>query len=77
MKVSHGSESGSNYSIIAPPFSSCPDSEAESGGARNFVEKSNLREDPIPPLPYALISLPESESESENETVRARQNPLN
>ena len=28
-------------------------------GARNLVEKSNLREDPIPPLPVALISLPE------------------
>ena len=29
------------------------------GGARNFVEKGNLREDPILPLPFTLISLPE------------------
>ena len=41
--------------IIAPR--SPADSKAESGGARNFVKKSNLREDPIPPLPFCWMSL--------------------
>ena len=32
------------------------------GGHGTSLKKSNLREDPIPPLPFALISLPESEN---------------
>ena len=34
------------------------------GGHRTSLKNSNLREDPIPPLPFALISLPESENEN-------------
>ena len=53
--------------IIAPPFST-PQLivKRRTGGHGTSLKKSNLREDPIPPLPFALISLPESESESEN-----------